>query len=150
MPGVTVTRRRVWEGADPEPLARVVDREESALQQSDFAAGGVDFYIYEKGDPTAKFAETGISVSAGQPSGSAGSTSGSVIFDTLQTDGRWKADSTGYNFRYAVRAIDLAAYATPFALEGGKTYIFEFVLHTSVWGDILVVFEYAIEPTHTK
>lgn len=148
MPGFSVGRRKVWEGSDFDLIARVVGRDQGVLLQSDYAAGGIDFHVYEHGDPTAKFSVTGISVSGGQPSGSAGSTSGNVIFDTLQTDGRWDADSTGYNFRYAVRAIDLAQ-TDSFALEGGRTYKMEFRHYTTDWGIIPVVWEIETAQTYT-
>lgn len=53
-----------------------------------------------------------------------------VIFDTLQTDGRWSEDSTGYNFRHEV-----AATAFP---TGGHRYRIEYRI-TPASGQVFVV-----------
>jgi hypothetical protein len=140
MPGVVVTSRRIWEGSDPEPLARVVGRDEAALQQSDVTS--INFRIFEINATTAIYEELAIDPGSGQPGG------GAVIFNTLQTDGRWKADTQGYNFRYAVRQADLATQSA--VLEGGKTYVFEFLLTTTAWGVIPVVFEYEVVPLYSS
>lgn len=47
----------------------------------------------------------------------------SVVFDTLQTDGRWSVDTTGYNFRYDV--------ADTVCTTAGSRYLFEAVVTTA-------------------
>jgi len=147
MVGALVLHRQIKEGEDPVLLARVVGHDASVLQSSDVT--DTDVFIYEFGDDTAKYSVTGINNDSGQPSGSAGSTSGSVIFDTLQTDGRWKADTIGYNASYGLRAIDLAQ-TNSFSLEGGKTYRVEWYFNTISWGVIPLLYEYEILATFRK
>lgn len=47
----------------------------------------------------------------------------SVVFDSLQTDGRWDVDATGYNFRYDV--------ADTICTVAGTQYRFEAVIETT-------------------
>ena len=56
-----------------------------------------------------------------------------VVFDTLQTDGRWTADATGYNFRHDVGQGVFTApgrYRVEYTatLTGGNSFVFGPVL----------------------
>lgn len=61
------------------------------------------------------------------------------IFDTLQTDGYWTLDSTGYNFRYRL------LYAT-YGLLGGASYRVEFRITTTSFGTIPLAYELYVKP----
>jgi len=52
----------------------------------------------------------------------------SVVFDTLQTDGRWTADTTGYNFRHDITQAtftDPGRYVIEYTvtMTGGNSFI---------------------------
>lgn len=56
-----------------------------------------------------------------------------TIFDTLQTDGRWTEDATGYNFRHTVDVSSNAAFAV-----AGRRYLIEYKL-TPGSGQVIIV-----------
>jgi hypothetical protein len=55
------------------------------------------------------------------------------VFDTLQTDGRWTEDSTGYNFRDTIPAASLAS--------GSSQYRVEYKVTTTSGSIFFLVFE---------
>jgi len=77
--------------------------------RSDFTS--ITLRIYDMAEP-------GVSINGTNNSGE-GVPVSSVIFNSLQTsDPRWTVDSTGYNFRYTLKADDIP--------DGGRRYRFEF------------------------
>lgn len=58
----------------------------------------------------------------------------SAIFDTLQTDARWTADATGYNFRFEVPAT-----AFPSAKKGRHRV--EFLFDQATGENFFLIFE---------
>ena len=65
-----------------------------------------------------------------------------VVFDTLQTDGRWSQDATGYNFRHDVGQgvfVKPGRYRVEYTatLTGGNSFVFGPVLLqvSDVWTD---------------
>ncbi len=51
-----------------------------------------------------------------------------AVFDTLQTDGRWTEDDTGYNFRHDVphtiiTAVGQYVFKYTFTLSGGSQFV---------------------------
>lgn len=63
----------------------------------------------------------------------------SVVFDTMQTDGRWVEDDTGYNFRHTIAQTVLTA-------QGG--YVIEYTFTTADSREhVEVYFVTAVGPT---
>jgi len=68
-------------------LARIVGHDGAAITQS--ATSSITYAVYDR---TSNAPQTALTTGS--------MTVASVVFDTLQTDVRWVADTTGYNFRY--------------------------------------------------
>ena len=132
---------RVWsheipQGQDWEPLDRVSGRDGVRLVEG--GVTDIDIRIYEVPER-----DVGYELLAQSPS--AGTNPNVRVFDTLQTDGRWKPDDVGYNVRVLIPWADMVA-ATPFFPVGGKTYRLELTINTTSWGDIISVHEYRMLP----
>lgn len=130
-----------YQGVDFEILARVPDPVGVVLVPGDIASYTVDIYDVTEGD--------------GQDSpvfSLSSSTSSEVLFAALQTDGRWTADSLGYNFKYLV---DVSALL-PVVLKGGRRYRVEIWMTSEAsptndpTGDIPVIAEVTLIPTIKK
>lgn len=120
MPDAKPIRGTVWEDSGCSLMARIL---------------GVDGeYITQAGISTITYAvhrtDTGAEVIA-----STSLTVANVVFDTLQTDSRWHADSTGYNFR-----MDAPAASFP---TGNVTYHVEVTFTPATGAVFHVVFAVA-------
>ncbi len=95
MPSPKRTRTRVNEGSGALFLARVSIWDGSNAQQADVTSIAYALYDLDSTTPETAVGSGALTVSA-------------VVFDTLQTDAVWTKDSTGYNFKHAIPAADLA------------------------------------------
>lgn len=93
---VIIERLEAFAGSTVVLMAMVKNADDEAITQADVADIRVDVYDLSE-DPKSPVDLTGVEVM----DGSAYDTpDADVVFDTPQTDSRWKKDSTGYNFAY--------------------------------------------------
>ncbi len=106
---------RVYEGQTLYTLARLVRASGALVTQSDVTGNyTVTVYRYNNSTPgTAVYTDSSVLVS-------------STIFDTLQTDGYWDVDATGYNFRHSF----VVGGSLP-EFQGGNTYVAEYTIPLS-------------------
>jgi hypothetical protein len=100
-----VTYAVIWEDGGATFLARVVGVDGSNMTQS--AVSTITCAVFDLGSATPETAVSTPTV-----------TKASTVFDTLQTDGRWTKDTTGYNFRHTIGATVFSG--------GGKRYGIEY------------------------
>ena len=79
----------VWEDTEPVLMTRIQTHDGTNLLQADVTS--IEAMAYNESDDSQNGTTQTLSAS-------------SVVFDTLQTDSRWTADTTGYNFRYQMPA----------------------------------------------
>ena len=123
----TVGIGKLFEGVSPSLMARVVGSDAVALTQSDIAS--IAYSIWD-------LSATGTVVNSGSL------TVANVIFDALQTDARWTADSTGYNFRWQPAGSLFPAFdPAAGAVDDSKTFRLEIVLTDTAAAEIALLFE---------
>ncbi len=81
-------RASIWEDGGAFLAARVLGNNGNYITQS--AISSITYLVYD--------------ITAGAEVATGSLTVSSVVFDSLQTDGRWTEDDTGYNFGVAVSA----------------------------------------------
>ncbi len=94
MANAVATQARVFKNGTATFMARVVGAGEAAITQTDLASIVHSVYTLDPADPDAQTVVEGHDGVALVVT--------DVIFDTLQTDSRWTADTTGYNFLYEI------------------------------------------------
>jgi hypothetical protein len=102
MPAVTIWKGAGFEDSGASPMARVVGNDGENIVQADITT--IFRTIHNAATGTVVQASTEITVA-------------DVVFDTLQTDSRWTYDATGYNFRDAVPAAQLATGSEVYQIE---------------------------------
>jgi len=122
-----IARGWAFENQDVTTVARVMLPNGSALKVADL--GSITRNIYN------------LSTQSNTAVQTATLTTADVVFDALQIDGYWAADTTGYNFR------DRATYFN-YVTEGGESYRIEYEFNTSSFGDIFVVSEVVMRPMY--
>lgn len=98
-----ITKGESFEDQGVTLMARIVGNAATNITQATLTS--ITYTVVDKADPTTLIV-----------SGSAVTISSSV-FDTLQTDARWTADSTGYNFRHTVAASVISTGERTYRIE---------------------------------
>ncbi|MBN2476904.1 MAG: hypothetical protein JXB62_20015 [Pirellulales bacterium] len=106
-------------------LARVVGGDGQNVVPSDIVSAKYTVYLLDDQDPDGRTAVGGHTDVA--------LTVGDVIFDGLQTDARWTADATGYNFRHVLDVSSEAAFTL-----AGRRFLVEFEL-TPLVGQVILI-----------
>lgn len=102
-------------------MDRIQGEDATDMQQADVTAISYRVFQYDT-EANARTGTSGTEVGT-----SASLTVSSVIFNTLQTDARWTADTEGYNFRFTLPGTRLPA--------GGKYYGVEVVVDPAGAGE---------------
>ena len=106
-------------------MARVVDADAGNIAQADISTITYSVYLLDDSDPTSRTVQTGHDA--------AELVVADTIYDALQTDSTWTADSTGYNFRHVVDRSIKEAFGT-----AGRNYLVEHTL-TPTSGQIILL-----------
>jgi len=118
MPSPSTLTATVWEDSGPTFLARIVGNDNVNITQADISS--IALYVYDLTGGTTIIDNTALTVA-------------NVVFDTLQTDAIWDADSTGYNFKYEIADTTFAT--------GDSRFLVEIIFNPASGGDFPVVFE---------
>lgn len=97
-----------WEKGGVTLLARITGHAGTAITQASVSA--ISYEVYKVDEPPAPPSFT----AQGTPTKFVAATSltvADVVFDALQTDGRWTVDATGYNFRAELAAATFDSIA---------------------------------------
>lgn len=119
----TATEATIWEDGGATCMARIFAWTGIAAVQDTFDTdGSITRYIYNVTANTTIDSGTGLTIAT-------------VVFDTLQTDARWTADTTGYNFRDEIADTNF--------LTGNSHYLVEYMFNpdTGSGADFPVVFD---------
>jgi len=114
-----------FKGGSAILMARVVDVDAGVIVQADITSIAYSVYLLDDSDPTSRTAVTGHAAVA--------LVVANTIYDTLQTDASWTADTTGYNFRHVVNRSTAEAFGT-----SGRNYLVEHTL-TPAAGQIILL-----------
>ena len=120
MAAYEVTKGKMFEDGGVTLMARVVNNSAASITQATIT--GITRKVFDLDSATPDTAVNTATL-----------TVASVVFDTLQADSRWTADSTGYNFRDAPAA---SIFST-----GGHRYRVEYLFDPTSGEDFFVVFE---------
>ena len=112
------TKAIINEGSSFTVLARVHADGAEVLQEN---VAAIHYAVFNKASGEVILESTALTVNQ-------------VIFDTLQTDGRWNKDTTGYNFRHNINQSLLLnpeieyAIEYKFTLTGGIVFYMDQIL----------------------
>jgi len=101
MPTASVQKLFVWEDSGATLMARIVGNDNALVTQASIST------------ITCKIVDT----SGVTPTATPSITKTAVIFNALQTDAIWTADSTGYNFKHGILASQLPNGDTTYRVE---------------------------------
>lgn len=101
MPSADIVQQTVWQGGNAQNLSQVYGNAGTAVTQASLAS--IEYRLFEK-DGAVVTNPTYLTIA-------------SVIYNTLQTDGRWTRDTTGYNFLHTVTHLELAEADTTYVAE---------------------------------